>query len=81
MNGVPLGEVEPLCAQCGAQLLVDRAGDEPHPQDRVLCPVHGLIGTREEVFAHVIEQSRDKIGQHVADLLRDALGKSGFDLE
>lgn len=72
----PIGHVQFLCPECGAKLLVEQLGDEPDTEDRVLCPVHGFIGNRDEVTRQAIEQNRDKITQEVAEHIKDALRKA-----
>ena len=78
---IPIAEVQPLCPQCGAQLLVEQAGDESKPDDRVFCPEHGTIGTRQEIHAQVYEQNRDKVVKHVQDAVRDFMKGLPFDVK
>jgi uncharacterized Zn finger protein (UPF0148 family) len=76
---IPIAEIKPLCPQCGAELLIEHDGIEPKPEDRVFCPVHGTVGTREEIHARILEQHRDQIADHVSDAVRKMLKDSGFD--
>lgn len=64
---IPIANVQSLCPQCGAKLLIEQLGTEPEPHDRVLCPEHGLIGTCEEIHAQVYEQYRNEIMEHAKD--------------
>lgn len=82
---IPIGEIRPTCPQCGAQLLIEHDGVEPKPEDRVFCPEHGTIGTREAVITQIREQHGKQIGKAVGDrvggLLRGALKGSGFKID
>ena len=73
--------IEPTCPRCGANLLVEQLGVEPEPHDRVLCPVHGCIGRRDEVSALEAEKLRDEFGKKVADDFGEMLRGLGFDAE
>jgi hypothetical protein len=41
--------IEARCPQCRAKLVIEQLGDEPKPNDRVVCPTHGFMGEREEI--------------------------------
>lgn len=75
-NPVPI-EIEPVCQQCGAKLLIKHSGTEPEPEDRVLCPVHGDVGSLQEVRTAVYEQNREKIQEQIAKHVRDSFRKLG----
>lgn len=64
--------VYPTCAQCGSKLLVDRVGADPGPKDPVICPVHGVIGTRHkldiETARQVQKNGTEEVGKALLDI-------------
>lgn len=73
-------EINPLCPQCGAPLHLEQIGPEPQAEDRVFCPTHGTIGTREEIGRQAVEQATPEISKKIGSDLFDALKKGGFDV-
>lgn len=69
------------CPICGKPLVVDRSGPEESPNDRVVCPVHGDIGSREQIDAAGANAIPQAAGDAVSDRIGEMLGKSGFHFE
>jgi nitrite reductase/ring-hydroxylating ferredoxin subunit len=46
--------IETKCPHSGARLVIEQLGDEPKPDDRVVCPTHGLMGGREEIARQAV---------------------------
>jgi len=72
--------LQPKCPHCGANLLIEQLGDEPKPDDRVLCPNHGFVGGRDEIAGQTVDQSKDEIGKHIGDQLKKVFRDVGFDI-
>ena len=70
MAEVSIGTRAVTCGKCGSELLVHKTGTEPKPDDRVVCPVHGDIGTFGDISADVFARFSERIGPS----LRKALG-------
>jgi hypothetical protein len=43
----------------------------------MLCPIHGDVGSLDEIRAQVLDQNRDNIINHAKELVRKAI-KDGF---
>ena len=76
-----IGNVKPLCPQCGAELLVEHDGIGLKGDERVLCPVHGDIGSLDEIRAQILDQNREKIINHAKELARQLLKDGGLKLK
>ncbi len=59
-----------ICGECGSELSVCKTDAEPKPDDRVVCPVHGDIGTFGDTSAEAFALFSKRIGTS----LRKALG-------
>lgn len=70
--------LQPKCPHCGANLLIEQLGDEPKPDDRVLCPDHGFVGGRDEIARQTIDQSKDQLGKHVGEHLEKMFRDAGI---
>ncbi len=70
MADVDIGVRTITCSRCGSELLVQKADDKPAPDDRVVCPNHGDMGSYEDVSNEAFERFREKIGRD----LRKAFG-------
>jgi hypothetical protein len=46
--------LETKCPHCGARLVIEQLWDEPKPDDRVVCPTHGVVGGREEIARQAV---------------------------
>ena len=75
-NTISLGQFEPRCPQCGAQLMVERRGAEVEGDDRLLCPKHGDQGSVREFRDQVRDQTKDDVVNAVRDIFRRAGFKS-----
>ena len=83
---IPIGEFTQTCPQCGAELLIESDGIEPKGHDRVICPTHGDVGTRETFTSRRSPQEHgDQIykamSDHVSTTVRDMLKRAGFNPE
>lgn len=78
VDEISMAEIQPLCPECGANLLIEQLGDDPEPHDRVLCPTHGTVGTRQEIRADIFEQIGDKVVDHTKGMIDKALKDMGF---
>ena len=76
-----IGNVKPLCPRCGAELMIEHDGVCLKGNERVLCPVHGDIGSLDEIRIQVFDQNREKIIDHTKELARQILKDSGFKLK
>ena len=80
---IPIGEFQPTCPHCGANILIEHDGVEPKPDDRVFCAEHGTIGTREAIRAQILDENRDKIKKaatdHASNMIRDMFKRAGLD--
>ena len=70
MVEVSIGTRAITCGKCGSQLSVHKTDAEPKPDDRVVCPVHGDIGTFGDTSAEALALFSKRIGPS----LRKALG-------
>jgi hypothetical protein len=75
---IPILNVQPPCPQCGAQLSVEHLGGNPEADDRVICPVHGDVGSYREIAAQVYEQNRVEIAKKAQDYFGKWLADGGF---
>ncbi len=66
----PIGYVKPVCPKCGAELLIEHDGVDLKGDERTLCPVHGDVGSLDEVRAQVLDQNRENIIDHAKELVR-----------
>jgi len=73
MKSIPIGQSKPTCPKCGAQLQIEHSGDNLKGNERILCPVHGYIGSLNKIRTHVLEENRDKIIEDAKQRVRDAL--------
>ncbi len=68
----------PTCPQCGANLEIEWDGVEPKGDDRLLCPVHGDVGSLQDLRTKIAETYRDNIGadriEDVREIIRKTLG-------
>jgi hypothetical protein len=74
MSGTDPGTV--VCAKCGADV-VRRGGVEPKPDDPIVCPNCGPIGTHKTIN----EQIGKQFARKAADSLKEVFRKSGFEVE
>ncbi len=70
MAEVSIGTRTVTCGKCGSEVIVHKNDDEPKPDDRVVCPIHGAIGTYGDVSAEAFAQ----ISKSIGPALRKALG-------
>ncbi len=70
MAEVSIGARTVTCGKCGSEVIVHKNDDEPKPDDRVVCPIHGAIGTYGDVSAEAFAQ----ISKSIGPALRKALG-------
>jgi hypothetical protein len=70
MAEVSIGARTVTCGKCGSAVIVHKNDDEPKPDDRVVCPIHGAIGTYGDVSAEAFAQ----ISKSIGPALRKALG-------
>ena len=70
MAEVSIGTRTINCGKCGSELIVHKNDNEPKPDDRVVCPIHGDIGTYGDVSAEAFAQ----ISKSIGPALRKALG-------
>ncbi len=70
MAEVSIGTRTITCAKCGSELIVHKNDNEPKPGDRVVCPIHGDIGSYGDVSAEAFAQ----ISKSIGPALRKALG-------
>lgn len=63
--------LEPRCPKCGGELLINASGFEPSPDDRVVCSVHGLVGSRDEVLKKIVSAIKEKVGEQLEAQLRN----------
>ena len=62
MAKVNIGIRTVTCIKCGSELLVQTTDNKPAPDDRVICPNHGDIGSYEEVSNEAFEHFSKKVG-------------------
>jgi len=74
-------EFKPFCTKCGEGLQVERLGAEPGPDDRVFCPVHGTIGTRQEIDAEVVKQGGQQVAKELGEQFANSLAAMGWDVK
>ncbi len=67
MAGVSIGVRTAICSECGADLLVHKTGAKPQPDDRVTCPVHGDVGSHEDVSAAAVARFEEKVGKGLSE--------------
>jgi hypothetical protein len=73
--------IKAFCPECGAQLLVERLGVDPKPDDRVFCPEHGTVGTRETMDKIVVQKAADQFGKQFGKDFAEAMKDIGFDVQ
>lgn len=78
-ENIPLGQFKASCPQCGADLKVQYDGIDLKGEDRMICPVHGDVGSLDEARRVLFEKNRDNIidraKQVAIDRLKDAFKK------
>jgi hypothetical protein len=62
--------LEPKCPRCGGEVQMHASGFEPSPDDKVVCPVHGLVGSRDEVLKKIVGDIKEKVGERLEAQLR-----------
>jgi hypothetical protein len=62
------------CPQCGSALLIshDESTTEPQPEDRMICPVHGDVGSHAD-FEPTI---RDMVEKEAKRMIDDMIGEA-----
>src|SRR5438309_91036 len=55
------GQFKASCPQCGADLTIKHASVNLKGDDRLICAVHGDVGSLEKVRQAVLEKNRDDI--------------------
>ena len=72
---IPVGKFKAACPRCGTGLGIKHDGINLEGEERMICPIHGDVGSLEETRI-VLEKNRDKIidpAKKVAiDRLRDS---------
>lgn len=74
MTTIPIGKFSPRCPQCGEKLGVEKGIVDAKDETRVFCPVHGDVGSLQDIRAAVIEQNRDQIAAKARDYVSDKVG-------
>jgi len=69
MAQVSIGTRAITCGKCGSELSVHKTGTDPQPYDRVVCPVHGDVGTFEDIRAVALDQFSKRIGPSLSKAL------------
>jgi hypothetical protein len=69
MAEVSIGTRAITCGKCGSELSVYKAGTDPQPDDRVVCPVHGDVGTFGDIRAIAPAQFSERIGPSLSKAL------------
>ena len=73
---IPVGKFKAACPQCGTDLGIKHDSINLEGEERMICPIHGDVGSLEETRRIVLERNRDKIidpAKKVAiDRLRDS---------
>jgi hypothetical protein len=77
---IPAGKFKASCPQCGAELRIKHDGVNLKGDERMICSVHGDVGSLEETRRVVLEKNRDQIIDHAKktaiDRLRDSFRKA-----
>ena len=73
MNTIPTREDKPTCPQCGAGLLIEHDGIDLKGDENLLCPVHGRVGSLDEIRARILQEERNKIVKNAKQRIRDTL--------
>ncbi len=68
MAGVNIGIRTAICSECRADLVVHKTGDEPQPDDRVTCPVHGDVGSYADVGAAAMTLLDEAVGKKLGEV-------------
>jgi hypothetical protein len=75
-NMAPIGQFRASCPLCDARLSVERDGIDLKGNERVLCPIHGDMGSIEEV-RRIIGVSRAVVwgskARNVISVMRSAI--------
>jgi hypothetical protein len=60
------------CPQCKAALLIshDEATTEPQPQDRLICPVHGDVGSYAEFKPDIEKVVTERAQRMIEEMFR-----------
>jgi hypothetical protein len=58
---VHVGKIEASCPQCGAQLSIEHDSIKLKGNDRMICPIHGDVGSLEETRGVFLEKNRDNV--------------------
>ena len=64
---------KPVCPECGNQVSLKRDAIQAENQRRVMCPIHGDIGNREQLMPVFIEQFRNNFTGNLVDIVRDRI--------
>jgi len=70
MAEVSIGAQGVTCGKCGSKLSVHKNDTEPKPDDRVVCPIHGDIGS----FGDVKAEAFARVSESIGPALRKVLG-------
>lgn len=70
----PLATLTVYCPQCRAVLQVLKLGDQVQPEDRIVCPVHGDLGSYAE-FEPTVKKAAAEEAERVT---KTAFRSSGF---
>lgn len=65
-----IANIEILCPQCQSSLKVQVLGDQLQPEDRIVCPVHGDIGSYAE-FEPTIKEAVAEEGKRLVKAMLD----------
>jgi hypothetical protein len=57
---IPVGKFKAACPQCGTDLDIKHDGINLEGEERMICPIHGDVGSLEE-RAGLFSKDRDKI--------------------
>ncbi len=66
------------CPQCRSVLQVLKSGDQVQPEDRIVCPVHGDLGSYAEFEPGVKKAAAEEAERVVKAALEKALRSSGI---
>ncbi len=69
--------VTPKCPVCGQDLHIEQHQGEPAPGDRVFCPEHGTVGSREEITRQMLDDHGDEIRKAAAEFRKKSQNGAG----
>lgn len=69
--------VTPKCPQCGQDLHIEQLHADPAPDDRVYCPEHGTVGSREAVTQKMLDDHGDEIRKQAAEFRKRTQNGAG----